>query len=541
MRKVLIGVFSFVVAVAIGFFGLQFFTHTGLFKIAGKLVFSEDFSDEEKTKISGLFSDFELEQDVLVSKESDYVPLVEHEAKDNKSIYRLASDILVPVGGFYEADSDISTEEFRARVESPTRGVESGVVSVAELDKTMMLQSVDGEYFLDTFESGAYFEYVVVMQEEAKEKSGLAEKVKQLFGKEEKLQCESEAGAGENSEEGGAESNENSGACGGELERVKEKLGEMLAEMPSKDSVLSFAQTGVTALSRNMNTKIAQVGSGEYFAENIGSFLGSFDLTHTSNESSFTGYASKANICSDWRFKDTLLKIGLDVVELTGNHNQDCGDTAALETIEWYRENGIRIVGGGENAEKAAEALEISEKGNHVTMLAYNQSTGGATYDGTPGANQYYEEDARAKISTAKERGDTVIVDVQYYECNEYNVSYEYTYCDRANSSAGDQVGLFRSLIDMGADLVIGTSAHQTQTYELYNGGVIYYGLGNLFFDQIWWPGTTRSLGVVSYCWNNELVQTRRFGTVYDESYQTRVMNSEELEWFVNRLNEARP
>ena len=330
-------------------------------------------------------------------------------------------------------------------------------------------------------------------------------------------------------------------------ERYTEEIGPLVAgafdglEFPEADEVLTLAQTGVTALSRRMNTKIAQVGGGAYFAENIGEFLSSFDLTHTSNESSFSSYASSTNICSDKRFIETLTAIGLDIVELTGNHNQDCGDASARETIDIYNENGILIVGGGKTAAEAAVPLEIDEKGNGITMLAYNQSTGGATYDDTPGANQYYEDVAARQIKEAKARGDLVILDVQYYECAEYDATYEKTTCDYANSSAGDQVGLFRHLIDMGADVVVGTSAHQPQTFELYGDGVIYYGLGNLFFDQSWWPGTTRSLILVHHIYKDKLLQTEIVPTVYDASYQTRLMDEETATWFLNRLISERP
>ena len=304
--------------------------------------------------------------------------------------------------------------------------------------------------------------------------------------------------------------------------------------------MLSFTQTGTTALARGTNAKMGEVGSGAYFAENIGEYLARADYTHTSNESSFSNYASTSNICSDWRFLETLTTIGLNVVELTGNHNVDCGAADAIATFEKYQELGIKTVGGGRNATEAAEPLQISGKGTAITMLAFNQSTGGATTGETPGANQYLPERAAAQIAEAKTRGDFVIVDVQFNECSFYDNVNEDTTCDAADSAPGDQVGLFRSLIDMGANVVVGTSAHQTQTYEQYNGGEIYYGLGNLFFDQIWWPGTTRSLGLTHYFWNGKLLQTRRFGTVYDASYQTRLMNSEEVEWFINRLNQAR-
>ena len=170
-------------------------------------------------------------------------------------------------------------------------------------------------------------------------------------------------------------------------------------------------------------------------------YLSGFDLTHTSNEASFTEYATSSNICSDPRFMATLEAIGLDIVELTGNHNQDCGDEAAEETIDLYQEKGIKIVGGGKTAAEAAEPLEISQKGNKITFLAYNESTGGATTGETPGANQYDETNATAEIKAAKERGDFVIVDVQYYECAAYASETEDATCDRADSAAGDQVG----------------------------------------------------------------------------------------------------
>ena len=311
---------------------------------------------------------------------------------------------------------------------------------------------------------------------------------------------------------------------------------------PEKSSVLTFAQTGVTALSRGMNSKLVSVGGdATYFAENIKDYLSSFDLTHTSNESSFTTFADSLNICSDTRFIDTLTAIGLDIVELTGNHNQDCGNEAALNSIDIYEQNNIKMVGGGRNAEEAAKPLNIAEKGTNITFLAYNLSTGGATYGNTPGANQYYEENAISEINAAKERGDFVIVDIQYYECSAYASEYEDPTCDRADSAAGDQVGFFRHLIDLGADVVVGTSAHQPQTFELYGDGAIYYGLGNLFFDQMWWPGTTRSLILAHYFYDGKLLQTRIVPTIYDKSLQTKLLDEDTSKWFIGRLLSVRP
>ena len=482
MKKILAGGLCFIVGGCLSFLGILFFLKTGIFKIPGEIVFDESVSDKETYATT--LADIELDKNVNISEFYDD----ENKAgeADNSRVFLM--DVLVPVVDFYEPKESITKAEFDERMDK-----NEGVVSVLDLNKTQKLLAVDDNYWLETFAGGAKYKMLKIEGESADD-----------------------------------------------VAKVAELLQPLMETFPDKDDVLSFTQTGVTALGRNMYTKMANVGDGKYFSANIAEYLKKFDLTHTSNESSFSNYASSSNICSDWRFLDTLIDIGLDIVELTGNHNVDCGMSDAISTFEKYQELGIKTVGGGRTATEAEVPLTISQKGTNITMLAYNQSTGGATYGETPGANQYYRENAAARIAEAKERGDFIIVDIQFNECNFYDNVNEDTTCDRADSAPGDQVGLFRDLIDMGANIVVGTSAHQTQTFEQYNGGEIYYGLGNIFFDQIWWPGTTRSLGLTHYFWNGKLLQTRRFGTVYDASYQTRIMNTEEIEWLINRLNQAR-
>ena len=89
--------------------------------------------------------------------------------------------------------------------------------------------------------------------------------------------------------------------------------------------------------------------------------------------------------------------------------------------------------------------------------------------------------------------------------------------------------------------MVVGTSAHQPQTFELYGDGVIYYGLGNLFFDQAWWPGTTRSLVLENYFYQDKLLQTRLTPTIYDQNLQTKLLDEDTAKWFIGRLVDERP
>ena len=479
------GIIAFVAVFGLAFFGIQFFTKTGVFKVPGVVVYDESLSTGEREVLARIFTDeVELDKNVTISAKNY---LTAPELKDGEFLY----EILVPVGDFYSAETNVTAESASEIAEN---SADIKLISVADLDFSQKLLSMNGHYYLDEFSEGAIYRVVSFESEKFDE----------------------------------------------EIKPLVEK--DFAKTWPGKDSVLTFAQTGVTALSRGMNEKLAATGGdATYFSAEIKDFLSSFDLTHTSNESSFSQYASSRNICSDTRFINTLTDIGLDIVELTGNHNQDCGDEAAINTIDTYTENNIQMVGGGKTALEAAKPLEIDEKNTGITFLAYNLSTGGATDDDTPGANRYNEDNAVAEIAAAKERGDFIIIDIQYYECNAYASTYEDPACDYANSAAGDQVGFFRHLIDLGADVVVGTSAHQPQTFELYGDGAIYYGLGNLFFDQVWWPGTTRSLVLGHYFYNGKLLQTKITPTVYGSEMQTKVMDEETAKWFLNRLTSVRP
>ncbi len=310
---------------------------------------------------------------------------------------------------------------------------------------------------------------------------------------------------------------------------------------------LTINQTGVTALTRQMLTKLNVVGDGAYFAEKVADFLSSTDLTHASNEISFSSSCTNSaamTLCSDPRMYSALTAIGADIIELTGNHNNDWGKTANLETIEMYHDEGLLTFGGGVDEESAAIPLEFKQDGTSITWIGINNSTstqanGQGAINGYPGANIYDEALTQSQITEAKSRGDYVIVDVQFFECYSYpEDGEEMPSCDYPIS---DQEEFFKKLIDMGADMVVGTQAHQPQTFELYNEKPIYYGLGNLFFDQVYWPGTMRSLILTHYFSKQKLLQTRITPTMYDRNYQTAIMSEEAAKNYLIRLAKASP
>ena len=488
IRYIIVGPLVFLAIFVIFFLGIQFITKTGIFRIPGIVYYDDSLSETEIELLNKYFTDeIDLDKDVKISAKNYF-------EKPLLSDGEFLTNIYVPVTDFYSVDANLTLSDPDLAFADPlVSDVNYNMIEIDKLDFSKKLLSLNNYYYLDNLDKGAVFHVISFSSEKYDDE--IVPIIGDAFKK----------------------------------------------DFPNKENVLTFAQTGVTALSRGMNAKLYKVGDASYFSEGIRDYLSSFDLTHTSNESSFTDYASSSNICSDPRFITTLTDIGLDIVELTGNHNLDCGASSAIDTINLYKEKGIKTVGGGQDANSAAIPLEIDEKGSNITFLAYNLSTGGATRGNYPGANQYYEENAVSEINAAKERGDYIIVDIQYYECNAYASEYEDATCDYPHNTPGDEIGFFRHLIDLGANMVVGTSAHQPQSFELYGDGVIYYGLGNLFFDQSWWPGTTRSLILAHYFYNDKLLQTKIVPTVYDGGLQTRLLDEEKSKWILQRLMSARP
>ena len=317
-----------------------------------------------------------------------------------------------------------------------------------------------------------------------------------------------------------------------------------LNSLAAKDTTLKVNMSGVTALTRVMMRKLSSVRDPLYFSAKIGEFMADADITHVSNEVSFRSGCTYSNVsfCSPPEFIETLKASGVDLVEITGNHNNDNGSIYNTESINLYHGLNMATFGGGLNSTEAAKPHVAEQKGSKITFIGYNMADGAGSgaiaRESTAGANIYTEAKARADIEAAKQNSQFVVVNIQYAECQAYPAGYvEFPQCDGV---IGGQEEAFRKMIDLGADMVVGSSAHQPQTYELYKGKPIYYGLGNMYFDQTQWPGTERGVILTHYFVGGKLVQTKLSPTVYDRDLQTRLMTGEEAVYLLERLNAAR-
>jgi poly-gamma-glutamate synthesis protein (capsule biosynthesis protein) len=407
---------------------------------------------------------------------------------------------------YLQEDYDIQVSILKSYEDLISKLAESdkniGLVSFSELDYRVKILEVDGKYYLDNTDGSVQIRFYALLSRKVDDFiiSVLAKNID-----------------------------------GGDSGWEKEKLSKV-------------NMSGVVAISRALASKIDKSGDYGYPAKEIGAFLADANLTHISNEVSFvpgcTTYTGM-RFCSRPEYIKVLEDSGVDIVELTGNHNNDFGSQYSKESIELYKSLGMRYFGGGLNEEDASKILYEEVNGTTIAFVGYNyydtiyRSLALAGSDRS-GANSYSEEKMKKDINTAKETADIVILTFQFQECYSYpdsDVIYPICYQPLSNP---DQRGVFRKAIDLGADIVVGTQAHQPQTYELYGDGVIFYGLGNLYFDQSMWIGTRQGIVLSHYFYKGKHIQTRVVPIYMDKDLIPRLATEEQGSLLMRLLKEAR-
>jgi poly-gamma-glutamate synthesis protein (capsule biosynthesis protein) len=97
----------------------------------------------------------------------------------------------------------------------------------------------------------------------------------------------------------------------------------------------------------------------------------------------------------------------------------------------------------------------------------------------------------------------------------------------------------FRRPIDEGAVIVSGSQAHQPQAFEFYEDGFIHYGLGNLFFDQMWSLSTRQEFVDRHVFYAGRHISTEVISLILENFAQPRETTAEERASFLQAIFSA--
>ena len=182
----------------------------------------------------------------------------------------------------------------------------------------------------------------------------------------------------------------------------------------------------------------------------------------------------------------------------------------------------MKFFGGGRNKDEAEAVLYVKVKDTTFAFLGSNEwgpEMAWAT-DKRAGAAKFSPVLFEKTVKEAVDRADIVFVTVQWGNEDDpkpYRQQIEY----------------FRKAAELGAHIMVSSSAHRAMGLEFHNNKFISYGLGNFLFDQMQTINHRRGLIARHHFYGKRHVQTELIPyLMYNHSEPTIVKGKEADELF---------
>jgi poly-gamma-glutamate synthesis protein (capsule biosynthesis protein) len=283
--------------------------------------------------------------------------------------------------------------------------------------------------------------------------------------------------------------------------------------------------TGVTALVR-ATAALMHLYGWTYPGQDIRGWLRDADITHISNEASFTPDCpapwnrgtTELIFCSRPEYIELLDDLGTDVVEMDGDHLYDWGSDPIYYTLDLYDQRGWQYYGGGRDLADALQPALFEHNGNRIAFLGCNGKAPGygTASEISPGAIYCDMDLLTQQIQDLRAEGYLPIVTFQHREVQIYGIS---------PALQPD----FQAAAQAGAVIVSGSQAHQPQAMEFDEHTFIHYGLGNLFFDQYYESLANRQAFVDRHVfYNGQYISTEILTIMFVDYARPRPMTADE-------------
>ena len=215
----------------------------------------------------------------------------------------------------------------------------------------------------------------------------------------------------------------------------------------------------------------------EVFPEDIREVIKSADFSFVNFESPVVDEGYKPipkcgpNLRCTPEASEAVRYAGFTGVTMANNHILDFGAEGLRRFVKCCHNQGLNVVGVGENLHDAEKVLYLEKDGKKLAIINSCEHEFSIATESEAGANplntirQYYA------IQEAKKQADYVLVIVhgghEHFQLPSPRMQETY-----------------RFFIDAGADAVVNHHQHCYSGYEVYNSKPIFYGLGNFCFDE---------------------------------------------------------
>jgi len=169
-----------------------------------------------------------------------------------------------------------------------------------------------------------------------------------------------------------------------------------------------------------------------------------------------------------------LKQQGFDLLLLANNHMLDYGKDGLVATLSSASSAGVEALGAGVD-ENSAYAPLIKKIGD-ITLGIINAC------EAQFGVIDHFSRDEKAGYAWINHtKIDTTIIALKK-ECD-FIIVCAHAGLENYSIPQKEWRIRYRHLCDLGADVVIGSHPHVPQGYERHNASLIFYSLGNFYFD----------------------------------------------------------
>jgi hypothetical protein len=190
---------------------------------------------------------------------------------------------------------------------------------------------------------------------------------------------------------------------------------------------------------------------------------------------------------ADPRSAAGLTYAGFDVLSLANEQVMAFGSAALSDTLATLRDAGVAPVGAGANREEAYRPVVLERDNLRVAFVALDSAGSEALAAGpeSPGVARMDGTWAARAVREAREQADVVIVSCHWGQPLVSEVSLE-------------QMAAAETLLEAGADVIVGHGAHVLQAVSYRGEGVVAYGLGDFVYHP--WSDPSTTLGLALRC-----------------------------------------
>ena len=184
---------------------------------------------------------------------------------------------------------------------------------------------------------------------------------------------------------------------------------------------------------------------------------------------------NKVNICQKRSYIKQTFNSRPLAVSLANNHIMDFGEDAFLKTKESLKKQKVPYFGAGLESENFNNPTIIEFAGKKIGLCGYSCASTHSIFGSKNQNGSAILELERIirDIELLKKLGVNFIVIQPHWGIQEIPFP------------KFSDVEIAHTLIDTGADIIIGHHAHVIQSHEIYKGKYIFYGLGNFIFPDL--------------------------------------------------------